>query len=185
MKEKWKPVKGFKGLYEVSNLGNVKSLTREVYCPATKNHKAFTYIKKGRILKPDKLKDGYCQVYLFKNGKGVFRKVHRLVAEAFIPNPKKKPQVNHINGIKHDNRAENLEWVTVSENTFHAYRVLKIPPSKGSLGKPSKYRKLTDEQVEAIRNDPRSQAAIAKDYGVVHQTISNIKLGISYKTKSE
>lgn len=103
----------------------------------------------GRIrkLKPTKDKNGYMVVYLGKSNKKL---VHRLVAQAFIPNPENKPQVNHKNGNKKDNMVKNLEWVTISENGLHAYRVLKrIPPRNAPIicietGK--RYDKMLDAQ---------------------------------------
>lgn len=105
--EIWKPIEGFPK-YKVSNLGRVKSL-------GFINN--LGHFRKGIILKPWDDGKGYLKVQLHKKS---FR-VHRLVAQEFIPNPENKPQVNHKNGIKSDNRVENLEWVTNAENTQHAY----------------------------------------------------------------
>lgn len=103
--EIWKPIVGFEGLYEVSNIGRVKSLKRNT--------------TSGRVLS-QALNRGYMSVVLCKNGKHYNAKVHRLVAMAYIQNPNKKKEVNHIDGNKTNNRAENLEWVTASENAKHA-----------------------------------------------------------------
>lgn len=120
MKEIWKDIKGYEGLYQVSNLGRIKSLERYV-----KNHDAMQYheekIKLATERKRNDGKQGYLALQLYRDNKAKNCYVHRLVAEAFIPNPESKPTVNHINGDKHDNRAENLEWATYSENNIHAY----------------------------------------------------------------
>lgn len=103
MNEIWKDIKGYEGLYQVSNFGNVKSLSNN-------------FSRKEKILKLNNIK-GYLFVDLYKNGKVKHYKVHRLVAEHFIPNPDNKPCIDHINTNKTDNRVENLRWTTHKENS--------------------------------------------------------------------
>lgn len=109
--------------YEISNLGNVKSISRNTTTNAGHiGTKHYTKRLKERILTPVLQNTGYCQYTLTKD-KVLYRFLaHRLVALAFIPNLENKPCVNHINGIKNDNRVENLEWVTPSENILHAFK---------------------------------------------------------------
>ena len=110
MKETWKDIADMKG-YMISSCGNIKSVDRTTQYPDGHIQKF-----KGRQLKTP-LVGGYHSVTIKRRT----YKVHRLVAKAFMPNPHNKPQINHINGDKADNRVENLEWVTASENTKHAY----------------------------------------------------------------
>lgn len=114
MEEIWKDIKGFEGLYQVSNLGRVKSLKKTV------PHANYTRTFQSRIMKQYTEKNGYARVGLFKYGKGYRKLVHRLVAQAFIPNPKLKPDVNHKDGIKTNNCIDNLEWCTPKENQKHS-----------------------------------------------------------------
>lgn len=131
MEEIWKDIQGYEGLYQVSNLGRIKRL-----CYHTDNLllgvKSFY---KERIKKLSSDKDGYLWCTLWSKEKSKLLRVHRAVCTAFIPNHENKPCVNHKNGIKNDNRLENLEWVTRSENDLHAYRTGLRTVNKTALGK--------------------------------------------------
>lgn len=109
MEEVWKDIKGYEGLYQVSNTGRVKRIGKY------KNQFNAEW-ESNRCLKMGKDKDGYNLVHLSKNGTVKCKKVHRLVAEAFIKNPKNYEMINHKNEIKDDNRVENLEWCDVTYN---------------------------------------------------------------------
>ena len=115
--EIWKPVVGFEGRYEVSNLGNIRSLNY--------------HRKKGltKILSQFPDKGGYMRVRFCEHGRMFTAKVHRVVAESFLPNPEGKREVNHIDGNTKNNALSNLEWVTPSENMRHAYQrgAVKLP----------------------------------------------------------
>lgn len=116
--EIWKDIEGFEGYYQVSNTGKVKSLKRYVdndFCLDGK------HVVEERILKPA-LVQGYPTVGLAKNGKCHMRRIHRLVAQAFIPNPENKATVNHIDGDHANANVSNLEWATQRENNIHAHR---------------------------------------------------------------
>lgn len=160
--ETWKEVEDYEGLYEVSASGIVRSLERKV-----KHWRGGLLTVKSKTIQPYKSKCGYIIVGLHKKGVCTRFLVHRLVSQAFIPNPEKKPQVNHINGIKTDNRAENLEWNTRSENINHAdknnLRNLKGSNNGGS--------KLSELQVLEIRKIGTSKSV--KEIGALYNVGAN------------
>jgi hypothetical protein len=116
VEETWKDIENYVGYYQISNIGRVKSLARVI----KRNDNIIKTVRK-RILRVGKNPNGYYLVVLSKKNKHKPILVARLVAKTFIPNLLNKPCVNHINGIKTDNRLENLEWVTYSENNQHAF----------------------------------------------------------------
>lgn len=163
--EIWKDIKGFEGSYQVSNLGRIRSCNRVVNNSASRTGKQH---RKGKILALNKTYRGYYIVHLFRGGKKIHPLVHRLVAQAFIPNPENKPQINHIDGNPRNNQVKNLEWATESENMRHACYVLKknIRPVKS---------------VETGQRFPSVRAA-ERVLGVAHGVIStSIKLGCRVK----
>ena len=164
--EEWKAINGFEN-YFVSNEGRVyNSITDR-----------FIGIKSSDLYK-------YKRVKLSKDGKVMFADVHRLVAEAFIPNKNKFEVVNHINGITTDNRVENLEWCSRSENQKHAYRIGLEKPQRGEDNKNSK---LSKEQVLEIRriykkrDRERGGGALARRFGVSDEAIRRCVNGVTWK----
>lgn len=120
--EIWKDLKGYEGLYQVSNLGNIKRIIFRNRVVTKPMEKLLKFFKKG---------SGYFAVSLYKDCKKKNTFVHRLVAENFIENNQNKKTVNHIDGNKFNNHVENLEWCTYSENHKHAFKIgLKKPRGK-------------------------------------------------------
>ena len=125
MNEEWRDIQGFEGLYQISNHGRVKSMSNR------SNHKDEMIMKQSMV-------QGYCQITLTKDGIQKAFKVHRLVANAFLNNPLNLPEVNHINGIKTDNKVCNLEWITALGNARHAHATGLARAQKGSENPRSK-----------------------------------------------
>lgn len=170
--EIWKEIIGYEGIYEVSNFGKVRSLDKLV------NHwRGGKRIKKGKILSCINNK-GYLRVQLNNFVPKIYM-VHRLVCGAFIPNPNNKPQVNHLNGIKSDNRIENLEWCTASDNIKHAYKKELI----SKKGIKHHMVKLTEKEVREIKYQCKnmSQSKIAEKYNIHRVHVSAIRLNKYWK----
>ena len=167
MSEIWKDIPDYEGIYKISNLGRIKSLERKC---KTKGGSMRTI--KQRIKKPTKRPDGYLQIQLNKNKKRQIKFIHRLELEVFF-GLNNDLQCNHKNGTKDDNRLENLEWMTRSQNVQHAFDVLGRKPANGEdIGT----SKLTSKEVREIRNlnGKLLQREIGALYGVNQQNVSNI-----------
>lgn len=164
----WKPIKGYEGLYEVSDTGEVRSLDRDVLC---KN--GVTKHLRGKVLQHAYLY-GYPLVTLWKGNKSRSQQVHRLVADAFLTRPDNENVyvVDHKNGVKTDNRVQNLEYVTYAENNLRAYRLGLKSGAK---------RRLTLEQAREIRASSESGDSLAAKYGVAKSTVSMIRHNRIYK----
>lgn len=124
--EKWVPIKGFEHLYHISNYGRIKSLKKQY-----RNGTGGLIVLDKRILKQTLNKKGYLRIRITDGNKKYTFRVHRLVAEAFVPNPKNKPEVNHINEIKTDNNFRNLNWLTRKENMLHGTTPIRISKTVG------------------------------------------------------
>jgi hypothetical protein len=174
--EEWRPVVGYEGYFSVSNMGRIRSETRTV---PHGRHGKVTYT--GKALKPTEAR-GYSQIQLHRGDEGRMVKVHRLVAEAFVPNPRGLPIVNHIDGNGLNNRADNLEWVSPSENTQHAH---DTGLAKAKAGEDHPSAKLTEDDVRTIRRmiseRSHSQAAIARMFRVCEMVITDIKKRRTWK----
>lgn len=158
--EIWKDITGYEGLYACSNLGR---------------------IKKGlKIRKTQITNRGYERVNLCKNGAVRRFSMHQIVAKTFIPNPDNKKQVNHLNGIRNDNRSENLEWCTQSENQTHAF---KIGLQKGNIGENNGRSKISNSDALYIRQEyDKNTGSIKKLSEIFNVSTKTIRRIISNQT---
>ena len=167
MEEIWKDIKGYEGLYQVSNLGRVRSLGHHI-----RQRNNSKKLCKGQILKPylNNKGKGYYIIGLSKNNKRKCYLVHRLVAEAFIPNPENKPEVNHKFGITTDNRVTELEWATREEQMLHAYKLgLQTPAQLGKFG----WKSFTGHPVKQL--DIKTGETI-KEYGSTEEAARQLNI---------
>lgn len=151
MTEVFKAIPGYEGMYEASTFGRIQSLMR----------------RQTVILKPTKNLYGYPSFMLTKKNRFL---VHRAVALAFLPNPENKPHINHINAIRHDNRIENLEWCTRSENMKHAYKNFNICESKKTA--------IVQMDLEGnVINRFSGQRVAGREIGISQGNINNVLRG--------
>ena len=174
MNEKWRDIAGYEGLYAISSRGRVKRIAGG--CGA----------KIGRILKTSKRR-GYVHLSLYRKQVQDTRKAHQLVAQAFLgPKPSERHEVNHLNGIRDDNRFENLEWCTRSENLLHAYHVLgTMKRPEAPKGEQSGGARLTLAEVGDIRalyeGGGITYQKLGEQFGVNLSTIGYIVRGDTWK----
>jgi hypothetical protein len=169
--EIWKDINGFEDLYQISNKGNVKTLERKVPGKLGSIRTIFE-----KLMIPTDNGKGYLQVGLTKDSKRYYFKVHRLVAEHFIPNPYNKPEVNHKDGIKIHNYEDNLEWATTLENCIH-----REVNGLGSIEEATKAKMKRVAQIDLSTGltikeyDSAKQAALAFNGG--HDSVSAVARG--------
>jgi len=160
-------IKGYRFAYSISNCGTLYSR------------------KTNKILKPSKNNAGYFKIALYKKGVKTYFDIHRLVAIAFIPNPENKRTVNHKNGIKTDNRVENLEWATYSENAKHSYDILNRKKSRGQKGNfGAKHNRSKFFYIKYMNGDIviyESALDFMRKTGFQHSNISNSRKAINTK----
>lgn len=179
--EIWKDIKGYEGMYAVSTHGRVK-----VYAHTTTNSFGVDCPFRERIMKPRVSSNGYYYVGLGRTKNREQVAIHRLVAQTFIPNPLNKPQVNHIDADKHNNNVENLEWVTISENLKHCYKLglNSWNPKKGNPMIPVlKLDMFTGNAIERFPSIADAQRSVNK-YGksaIRHCCIGRIKSAYGFR----
>ncbi len=178
MTEEWRDVVGYEGLYQVSSSARVRSLDRVIRPLDGK----VPYVFKGRVLKPYPRKHGYYTVNLCRDSIACTDTVHRLFAQAFIPNPLGLPEVNHKDGDGFNNSRDNLEWVTHRQNIQHAVDTGLLLPLRGSENGRTK---LTLSQViqikQRLKSGDGSQNQMAAEYGVSRGAIMAIHYGYSWR----
>lgn len=173
LKRKWKEVKGYEGRYIVSNYGEIISLPRY-----KNNHNQLQYVEPKDMIPHVNNKNGYVYVMLYKDTEEKNIRLHRIVAEAFIPNPNNLPQVNHIDGNKQNNRVDNLEWCTGSKNIKHAY--------KTGLRKPRTKKIIQYDKNGKTIKEFESLTQASKETGISMAELSNCINGkYKYKKKKE
>lgn len=165
MKEIWKDIIGYEGLYQISNMGRVKALS------VRKLRGIYYHTQPEKIMKLNTSGKRYYNVQLSRDNINKYYSVHRLVATHFVPNIENKSTVNHIDGDRYNNCYSNLEWCTVKENIHHALRT----GLKKAFGENHKHSKLKNEDVLFIRSSTKPNIELATKYSVYITTIQKIR----------
>lgn len=180
----WKDIKGYEGIYQINTEGDVRSLDREII-------RGGSVVKISSVIIKSRMSNaGYYRITLSNNDTGTTFSVHRLVAETFVDNPNNKPCVNHINGLKTDNKVDNLEWVTQKENIRHAKDVLgknigdasKLIHLKGFDHPGAKFTTGTLKELIAMRSEGVSFGKLAKYFNVDKSTVQSILKGETWSS---
>ena len=180
MIEVWKDVIGYEGIYEVNNLGIIRSVERL----DNSGHK-----RKSKILGLVADRDGYIKVHLCLQGKARYHFVHRIVATAFIDNPERLPQINHKDENKANNKVENLEWCTAKYNINYGKRNILV--SESLYGEKAHSSKITQKDVDKIRKQYESRSKennmkkLAKQYGISESQVWRIINNKRWKVEQE
>lgn len=181
--EIWKDVVGYEGKYQISSYGRIRSLNRKIV-----DQKGIARKLKGRILKPVKCTNGYLEAHFRIGGDSKWLLIHRLVATAFLSNPKKHPCVDHINTIRNDNRVENLRWCTHSDNflsnPISRNRMRMI--NKGRTATEETRRKLSKASLGKLKSRSRSilqytrDGSFVKEYKMITEAVRELNANFSH-----
>jgi hypothetical protein len=163
--ENWKEIKDYEGIYQVSDRGQVRTVSGKTTVRMIDGHENIRHWK-GRTLKQKTDKGGYKRVTLWKSRAGKQFLVHRLVCMAFHPNPDNLPDVNHIDGNPSNNSAENLEWITPKGNLIHAYenKLNKTPD-------PVMLRDPLTGKIQYFYSQSEASRFLGRNHGYIHQVL--------------
>lgn len=182
MQEVWKDIKDYEGLYQVSSLGQVKRVERYYTQLNSLTGNSNTKLLPEMIMKPFEDEDGYLRISLIKDNVRKKHFVHRLVAINFIPNPENKPEVNHKEGNKKDNRVEMIEWNTTSENQRHAVANKLYETAKGETAGQAKLKEVQVREIHKLwKTGEVTQEYLSNMFGVAGSAISRIVNGVRWR----
>lgn len=178
----WKDIAGYEGLYQISSTGEVKRVERYYTQLNGLTGKVNTKLLSEMIMKPFEDEDGYLRISLIKENSRKKHFVHRLVAINFIPNPENKPEVNHKEGNKKDNRVEMIEWNTTSENQIHAIVNKLYVTAKGETAGQAKLKEVQVREIHKLwKSGEVTQEYLSNMFGVASSAISRIVNGVRWR----